>query len=113
MNIRSLGLSSEPAFRAHIRQRLGFKLGKFAKHVERVTVRFEDVNGFRGGIDKSCRVKAVLSGRESVVVESRDNDAQVAFDASADRLERAVRKALDKPRSARIRSESIRQRGGT
>jgi len=70
------------------------KLGEFAPQIERVSVRAEDVNRPRGGVDRACRVKVVLSGLPSVVVEERDLKLQAALDRVLDRTERAVRRSL-------------------
>src|SRR4051812_22837829 len=49
------------------RATLGRALGSMAPGIERLTVRFEDVNGPRNGLDTVCRIKAVVSGEPSVV----------------------------------------------
>jgi hypothetical protein len=99
----------EPAFRDLVRERLGRKLGKFATHIERVSVRFDDVNGPRGGVDTVCRAKAVLSGLPSLVVEERGADAREAFRDVAGALERAVRRAVG--RAGRTAARPRRGRG--
>ncbi|HVT45519.1 MAG TPA: HPF/RaiA family ribosome-associated protein [Thermoanaerobaculia bacterium] len=104
--IRAKGITISDETDSYIRQRLGRKLGGFADRIERLTVRFEDVNGPRGGVDIVCRAKAVLSGLPSVVVEERAETDHQAFGLVADGLTRAIRKALDrapKPRRARGR----------
>lgn len=80
--------------RDYLRRKLGRKLGKFARAIERTSVRVEDVNGPRGGIDHRCRIKIVLSGLPSVVVEAQHHTLQAAMDGALDRVERAVRRAL-------------------
>ena len=40
--------------RDYIRRKLGIRLGKFASSIERASVRTEDVNGPRGGVDQLC-----------------------------------------------------------
>lgn len=100
LNIRTSGLHLDVEMRAYVRRRLGLKLGKFALHIERITVRFEDVNGPRGGEDTVSRIKVVLSGLDSVVCEARAADARQAVDLAATRVERAVRRSL---RLARVR----------
>jgi hypothetical protein len=81
----------EPAFHDLVRQRLGRKLGKFARHIERLSVRFYD-NGPRGDI--VCRAKAVLSGLPSQVVEGRATDARKALQQVGVALERSVRDTI-------------------
>lgn len=94
--VRTTGVAADAELRSYVRERLGFKLGKFAKRVERATVRFEDVNGPRGGVDIACRLKVVLSGLASVVVEDVAAGPYEAFDRAGDRVERAVRRTLDR-----------------
>ncbi len=48
--VRATGIRIPEDFDRHIRQFLTAKLGKFVDRVERLTVRFEDVNGTRGAL---------------------------------------------------------------
>jgi hypothetical protein len=66
-------------FKGAIRERLSSKLGYAATLIERGTVRFEDINGPRGGIDTVCSIKLVLSGRPSVLVDARAQGPREAF----------------------------------
>lgn len=96
--IRTSGLPIDTDLRDRIRLRLGWRLGKFAPRIERLTVRFEDVNGPRGGRDISCKIKVVISGLPSVVVSEIAGDAHEAFDRLDDRVERVVRSAIQRAR---------------
>lgn len=71
-------------------RRLGFALGRYHGSVQRVCVRFGDVNGPRGGLDKCCRMSAELVGGRRVIAEALGADFQVAVDRAANRLARAV-----------------------
>jgi ribosome-associated translation inhibitor RaiA len=75
------------------------KLGKFASSIERVSVRAEDVNGPRGGVDHACRVKVVLNSLPSIVVVEQDASLAAAIDRALGAAERAVRRALQRRRS--------------
>ena len=92
--------------RAYIRHRIDAKISKLESSVERVSVRLEDVNGPRGGVDKVCRAKVTVKGVPVVVVERRHQSARAAVDGTMDATERAVRKILGRRRNAprRIRS---------
>jgi hypothetical protein len=59
-----------------------------------LTVRFEDVNGPKGGKDTGCSIKVVISGRPSIVVTELAGNAAQAFNRADDRVERAVRRAI-------------------
>jgi hypothetical protein len=89
--------------RTYIRRKLGRRLGKFASSIERVSVRTQDVNGPRGGVDRVCRIKVVLSGLPSVVFESRDASLHAAVDRALAGVEMAVRRAVQRRRMTPLR----------
>jgi hypothetical protein len=97
-HIRVFGVEFEDDDRTYIRRKVGMKLGKFASSIERVSVRVEDVNGPRGGIDHACRVKVVLSELPSVTYTAQDVSAVAAIDRALAGSERAVRRALGRRR---------------
>jgi len=96
--IRSVGTLLDAADKDYVRRKLGRKLGKFATSIERTSVRVEDMNGPRGGIDKRCRIKVVLSGLPSVHVDERHHSVQAAMDRALAGTERAVRQAVQRRR---------------
>lgn len=104
LNVRTSGLALAPEERGYFRVRLGKKLGKFSPHIERVTVRFEDVNGPKGGVDTACRIKVVLSGMPSVVVEEQASDVKAAFRAALSGTVRTVRRTVDRSRTKPLKS---------
>ncbi|MGH9461914.1 MAG: HPF/RaiA family ribosome-associated protein [Vicinamibacteria bacterium] len=97
-NIRGFGVALGQDDRAYIRQRLGVKLGKYATSIERVSVRVKDVNGPRGGVDRVCRIKVVLSGLPSVVFQSRAPSLEDAINSALTGVERAVRRSVQRRR---------------
>jgi ribosome-associated translation inhibitor RaiA len=94
--IRGGGHEVDGVLRAWIFDRLGRQLGKYAPQIERINVRFSDMNGPRGGVDKCCTIQVVLSGLPTVVVEERGAACREAFDLAAVRCERATRRAMQK-----------------
>ncbi len=103
-HIRMLGVDLSKEQRASIRQTLSVKLGKFANSIERISVRVEDVNGPRGGIDHVCRIKVVLSGLPSVVYEARNESPDAAIGNALTGTERAVRRSLNRRRKQPIKA---------
>ncbi len=101
--IRAADGELSPENRAYIRRKLGRRLGKFADAIERVSVRTEDLNGPRGGVDHACRIKVVLSGLPSVVFEHRDASHNVAVDGALAGIEKAVRRAVQRRRMKPLR----------
>jgi ribosome-associated translation inhibitor RaiA len=98
LHIRAADVPLEPSLRTWIQERTMRQLGKFASHVERISLRFEDVNGPRGGRDTVCRAKIALSGLPSIVVEQRARTARTAFDLVVASAGRALRKAVGRAR---------------
>ena len=96
VHIRAMHTSLDDETKAYVRRSLGRKLGKFAQHIERISVRYEDVNGPKGGRDKLCRIKVTLSGLEPVVIDERGEQFIDAYDVAVDNVQRAVRRHLDK-----------------
>jgi len=76
--------------------RLERTLVTMAPRIERLTLRFDDINGPRGGIDTRCRMKAVVSGAPSVVIEQTGQNADQALARAMPRLQRALRSLFDK-----------------
>ena len=66
------------AFEKRVRTQLSRRIGPTSS-VQRATVRFEDVNGPKGGLDTVCRIKLVITGRPSVLVEKRATSEPLAF----------------------------------
>jgi len=104
VHIRAAGGDLELSDRSYIRRKLGRQLGKFATRIERISDRTVDVNGSRGGIDRLCRIKVVLSEQPSVVVESQDAHLHAAIDAALSAVERAVGRQI-----GRLRTQSLRK----
>lgn len=101
-HIRAVGAPIDADERAQLRRRLGMRLGKFSRAIERVSVRIKDANGPRGGVDKVCRIKVVLSGLPSVVVEEQNASLKAAMDRALQRTERTVRRSVER-RTTRAR----------
>jgi putative sigma-54 modulation protein len=64
--------------------------------VERVTVRFEDLNGPKGGVDTACRIQLRLSAHPTLVVEARAEAEGPAFRLALPRLVSALDRQLSR-----------------
>lgn len=103
LHIRALGLELEEGLRDYVRQRVGFRLGKFGLDINRVSVRFEYLNAIKGAPTCECRFKVVLHSTGDVTLGAIGATPRVAFDAAANRIERAVREEIGRRRVARTR----------
>lgn len=94
LQIRVTGVNLPAAFRPRARLLLGRRLGRFATHIERASVRFEDINGPRGGVDTVCRIQLAVSHRPTVLVERRAVDAEAALKLAAPAAARAIERSV-------------------
>lgn len=104
-HIRAFGIYLNQNTRTSIRRKLDRKFRKFARSIERMSVRLNDVNGPRGGVDNLCRIKVVLRNLPSVVYEKQDVSLDTAVGGAIAGAERAVRRTLQ-----RVRGKPIRKR---
>lgn len=107
LHIRALGVELEDSLRDYIRQRVGFKLGKFGLDITRVTVRFETLNGATGTPTYACRFKVLLHSANDVTLTALGTTPRAAFDAGANRIERTVRDELGRRRDQRTRRKRL------
>ena len=95
ISIRS-AIPLAPGFEDRIREQLANRVGYGAGVIERGTVRFEDVNGPKGGRDTICRIKLVVSGLPSLIVEKRETSAGLAFALAVQAIGTEFRRCKDK-----------------
>jgi ribosome-associated translation inhibitor RaiA len=98
VTIRAFDVAVTPEQRDEMRRKLGAKLGKYARRITRVCVRFDDVNGPRNAPGETCRITVGLTNLPDEVVESRGGDVMAVFLDAATRIERSVRRTLDRTR---------------
>lgn len=98
LRIRLSGVDLPEDFGRSARALLGRRLGRFATHIERATVRIMDVSNQRGGAGTVCRIKLAVSGRPSVLVEGRGPDAETAFARAASSIARAMERSVERAR---------------
>jgi len=98
--IHARNIKVNQALRAHVDHRLRFALSRFGERVAKVTVRFDDANGVRGGVDKQCHIDIALRPSGNVLIEDIDVDIRVAVNRAAERAGRAVERELQRRRDA-------------
>jgi ribosomal subunit interface protein len=102
VEIRTRGFTVTPGLRAHVERRLQFALDRYDERIAGIRVILRDVNGPRGGPDKSCRVEVQLRDAGTARATVVDGDAYVAVDVAAHRVARGVARALRRERAATL-----------
>jgi hypothetical protein len=77
---------------------LGRRLNRFATHIERASVRIEDVSNQRGSPSTVCRIKLIVSGGPPVLVEGRGPDVGTAFAHASASITRAMKRSVARRR---------------
>jgi len=101
VDIRARNIEVGEALRVHVDRCLRFALSRFGDRVAKVTVRFDDVNGARGGVDKQCQLDVALRPSGNVLIEDIDADIRAVVDRAASRAGRAVERDLQRRRDLR------------
>lgn len=101
MNIEVRGKDIElpVGFRAFVARKIDLALGRFSDRIAEVRVGIADVNGPRGGVDKTCRVEVRGARSWEVIVTAADADMYTVVHQAGDRVNRAVSKAIAKSRT--------------
>ena len=99
LQIRTHGTTVDDALRDYMRRRTGFKLGKFALSIVRLTVRITDAAGPNGAPTYRCCFVVLLLGGREVVAAAGDATVRAAFDLAVEATERAVRRRLQRGRT--------------
>ena len=95
LHIRARNVELTEVLKHYVKRRLHFALGRFGRTIRQVTIRLSDVNGPRGGCDKTCHVEIRLtSGDSSIIVRETQSDVYAAINGAMERAGRAVDRQL-------------------
>lgn len=84
------------ALGTYIKRRINFVLSSRYEQIKRIRVCVSDINGPRGGVDKSCRIQICLPLLRDIVIEDTESNLYVAIDRAADRAGRTVNRRLSR-----------------
>lgn len=96
IDTRAIGFRLTDSIVRHVEAKLETSLGAFARRVLKATVRLEDINSDRGGVDKRCSVVVALRRHGVVVAEGVASDLYAAIDEAARRIRRPVQRAAER-----------------
>lgn len=80
--------------RDHIERRIHFALERFAERIRKIRVQLRDLNGPRGGVDKSCQLTIALAPAATLVIEDRSANAYAAIDSVLDKAANSIVRRL-------------------
>ena len=104
IDIQTSGVTASAGLRRFVRRRVDFAFSTRSDQIGRIMVRLSDVNGPRGGDDKSCLVQVRMPGQPDVVIENIESNLYVAIHRAIDRAGwTAARKLERQRRKARAR----------
>ncbi|MBK9033251.1 MAG: hypothetical protein IPL61_18590 [Myxococcales bacterium] len=86
----------EATLEATIRAKTTAALARWATLIERVTIRFADVNGPRGGVDTRCSIHVGLTGVPPVQIEHLGASRALAWAPALRSAVQAIRRLLDR-----------------
>lgn len=95
IEIRKMSQINDAALSDHAKNKAFLKFERFRKHLKSVKIRIEDLNGPKGGVDKSCRLE-ITSIYGDKIVEVRDTDFYAAVDRALETAEYVIRKLVQK-----------------
>ena len=97
--LRGVHLDLTDALRAYVDEHLVSHIERFADdEAAEIDISLVDINGPKGGVDKECRVTVRMPGLSSVHVTETADSLFPAIDAARDRLERTLKRALERRR---------------
>lgn len=108
LHIRARNIELTEALKHYVKRRLHFALGRFGGRIRQVTIRLSDVNGPRGGRDKSCHVEVRLIPGARIIVGDTESDLYAAINSAIERSVRAVSRQLARERELGT-SRSVRR----
>ncbi len=102
VEIKTRRIAVDAPLRDHITQRLRFVLGRFGDLIASATVRLDDPNGNRGGVDKQCQLELTLRPSGQVLIRDIDSDLRTVIARAVERASRAVERDVQRRRELRM-----------
>lgn len=81
-------------------ERVRFSLRRIRTQVLRTKVRFTDINGPRGGVDKQCQLEVKTDKSGVLVISTVASDWRAALNEALNRLVRALTRTLHRQHKA-------------
>ena len=103
IDIQARGFHLTPPILGMVQKRIVSVLRARHEGIKRIVVRLGDINGPRGGEDKSCRIQISMPGNKDIFVEDVESDLYTAIFRASERANHALTRRI-----SRIRQHGIR-----
>ena len=104
IDIQARGFHLTPSILGMVQQRIISMLRARHEGIKRIVVRLGDINGPRGGEDKSCRIRISMPGNRDIFVEEVKSDLYSAIFRAAERANTALTRRISRLRPHGIRN---------
>lgn len=124
VTVKGIHLRVSRGMKAHVLEHLAQPLERICDGpATQLEVHLVDTNGPKGGLDKECRVTVRIPGSKALHVTEASEDIYKAIDFARDRVERLIKRELQKMRQtsahpppsrstlARARTVALRRAG--
>ncbi len=101
IQVRFRGLEPSEFLREHAVQQALVHLSRFGRDLSTVVLRIGDLNGPKGGVDKSCHVTVRGPRIGTATIEERSEQPYAAVDVAIERAARSVARELGRVRDER------------
>ncbi len=92
-------VTAGPEFATEVEEELRRSLDRFASHITRIEVHFQDENAEKGGAnDKRCMLEARMRGVEPLAVTNTADSLKGALVGARDKLARVLERKISKNR---------------
>jgi hypothetical protein len=88
-------------------RRVLFALSRFDSRIDEVFLVLADLNGPRGGVDKTCRITVRLQNHADVIVTSEAGDIKACLARAAGRAGRSIARLIERRQTNRRRRVSL------
>jgi hypothetical protein len=89
----SRDLQAPPDLRTWALESIAASLGRFHRHLRKVVVRVDDINGPRGGFDKTITINLEVRGGGSKVIRQRGTSYEAAIVSGLRRAKQVLQRS--------------------
>lgn len=101
LTVRSRRFPGSEELNRLVTRHLGSTTNRFGERIRSIVVCLDDVNGSRGGVDKSCRVELSMADGDTIHVRGLGATLEAAIAAAAPRTRSVLVRKIGRSRTRR------------